>query len=469
MGLGLHLVRDLYEKSPAFLKNVMATLYGFRERYARYGEHYTRWLRFLEESQWWDLEQLMNFQRTELSGFIEDALRWVPYYRARHVYLAAGDLSQMPVLSKQEVRKHLRSFLHDGLSRLKVRMVQTSGTTGTPLRFPVTLECFEREYAFRALHYSWAGVRLDSREPIAVCAGHPVVAHNRVSPPFWVYDWANNWLVLSSYHLSPKNLRAYVRVLERFQPVLLVGYPSSLYILAGAYQRFGTRPLSLRGVFTGSETLQTFQREKIEGAFGVKTFNWYGNTEMCANIVECEAGELHLKVEHSAVEIINDDGTACGQGQRGKLVCTGFGNRAFPLIRYDTGDEVTLSSSAISQCGRGGILVQEVHGRREDYVFTPDGRMVGRLDHLFKGKNHVIEGQLVQEKLEELLIRIVKSEQFTPEDEIEILQEARKRLGDSIAFRIEYTEHIARGPNGKFKFLVSSLDQQTLLNEFLSH
>lgn len=467
MGYPSQSIKYLYDHLPAFAKNIMASAYGLRERHARYGEHYSRWFRFLVDSQWWDDERLLDLQRKELRNFLQDVLLSTPYYRVRRDYGAACELAQMPILSKQEVRKHIDTLVHDKLSGMKIRMVQTSGTSGTPLRFPVTNECFEREYAFRALHYSWAGVHLNGSERIAVCAGHPVAVHNRKVPPFWVYDWANNWLVLSSYHLSQKNLRSYIKTIEKFQPVLLVGYPSSLYILARARLRYGRKTLPLRGVFTGSETLVGFQREKIEEAFGVKVFNWYGNTEMCGNIVECTEGELHVKLEHSVVEVLNDEGAPCSEGQRGRLVCTGFGNKAFPLIRYDTGDEATLAPSSKSKCGRGGILIQEVHGRREDYVFTPDGRMVGRLDHLFKGKDHVIEGQLVQNKIEELLIRIVKSEEFTTDDEREILREAKARLGDSIAVRFEYRENIPRGPNGKFKFIVSSLDQQALLSELL--
>ena len=114
-------------------------------------------------------------------------------------------------------------------------------------------------------------------------------------------------------------------------------------------------------------------------------FNWYGNTEMCGNIVECSQGELHLKEEHSMVEVLDEQDRPCGPGESGRLVCTGFGNDAFPLIRYEVGDRVTLAKEQAARCGRGGTIVETIEGRVEDYIFTPDGRMVGRRFTSFSG------------------------------------------------------------------------------------
>lgn len=465
MSYGSRFLHTWYYALPSGLKDVVASGYGLIERRARYGWHYFRFLRFLEESQWWENDALVAYQRDQVEQFLRATLQATPYYSSREVYRTAQNIEQLPLLPKQEVRKHvgeLRSSL-----RMKTRVGQTSGTTGTPLTFPISMECFQREYAFRALHYSWGGVRLNSAEKIAICAGHPIAFHGRTRPPFWVHDHANRWLLLSSYHLTQKNLRAYVKELELYQPVLIGGYPSSIYLLAAAYLRYGQVSLPLRAVFTGSETLFPFQRELIERAFGVKVFNWYGNSEMCANIVECEKGEMHLKLEHSYVEVLDEHDNPCGPGETGRLVCTGFGNYAFPLVRYDVGDLVTVSKLVKSRCGRGGLLINEVVGREEDYIFTPDGRMVGRLDHLFKGVDNVIEAQLQQDKLDELTIRIVKSSTFTRENEFDILRQARQRLGDAIRLKVEYVDAIPRGKNGKFRFIQSALNQQAALRELV--
>jgi phenylacetate-CoA ligase len=184
--------------------------------------------------------------------------------------------------------------------------------------------------------------------------------------------------------------------------------------------------------------------------------------------MECEKGELHLKLEHSAVEVLNAKNEPCKPGETGRVVCTGFGNTAFPLIRYEIGDEATLSSKQQSLCGRSGILLERILGRLDDYIATPDGRLVGRLDHLFKDSKNVVEAQLAQDSLNEVLLRIVKGPQFSTKDEHEIEQAARLRLGPSIRIRFQYVDQVPRTKGGKVRFIDSTLDQKELLKGLIS-
>jgi phenylacetate-CoA ligase len=244
---------------------------------------------------------------------------------------------------------------------------------------------------------------------------------------------------------------------------VLAGYPSSLHLLALANRRCGRGALRPKAVYTFSETLRPFQRRAIQESFQCPVFNWYGNTELCANIVECEKGELHLKYEHSFVEVLDANGRPAEPGQTGRLVCTGFGNTAFPLIRYDIGDTATVAASQRSLCGRGGLLIAEVQGRVEAYILTPDGRVVGRLDHLFKDSTNVLEAQIVQNKLQEVVLRIARGTGYGAADESAIRDEARGRLGDAVGIVFEYVDRIPRAANGKFSFVVSSLNQEQAL------
>ena len=169
--------------------------------------------------------------------------------------------------------------------------------TGFALVFPISRTAFQIEYAFRAMHYKWGGVDYRNRDKVAMCSGHPVTLPSRLKPPFWSFDLANNHMYFSSYHMSNDTLRYYIQKLEEFDPLLLHGYPSSIYLLALAYKKYGKGGMALKAVYTSSETLLDFQRKAIEEAFQVRVFDWYGTSEMSANIVECECGELHLKAE----------------------------------------------------------------------------------------------------------------------------------------------------------------------------
>jgi phenylacetate-CoA ligase len=467
MNYGSSQQRDFYFRLPFAVKNLAATAYGFGQRSARYGEHYCRHLAFLETSQGMSRDKLQRFQDEHVYEFVASAIRDVPYYRERNEYrdfLNHRAVSRLPVMGKKTVREHADAIRHPKWRQMQSRSAHTSGTSGQALHFPVSLDCFQREYAFRALHFAWSGSKVPG-ERVAFCQGHPVAHYDRPQPPFWVRDRANDFLMLSSYHLSPHNLLAYAEEIDRFQPQVICGYPSSVYLLAHAYKAHGSGRLKPRAAYTTSETLFDFQRRTIEESFGCKVFDWYGNSEMCANIVECEAGERHLKLEHSRVEILDENDQPVSPGETGRLVCTGFGNLAFPLIRYDIGDMVTLSETQLSKCGRGGILIDQVLGRVEDYVLAADGRLVGRLDHLFKDSLNVVEAQVLQREAGVVILRLVKNRAYGRSDESAIREEAALRLGSDTVVQFEYVDALPRAANGKIRFVDSSLRQSDLLRD----
>lgn len=466
MHYGNKIQRLFYYNSPSLFRNIIATSYGYTQRKKRLAENYRMQLNFLKESQFYPNEKLKSYQWEQTREFYNEILGIVPFYKNYDIYKSIFplhdrySLSSLPILSKEEVRKNIDKLYYPDLKKISYRWAHTSGTTGKALIFPLTEKCFQREYAFRALHYLWGGIELDKKDKIAFCSGHPVAEPNRKKPPFWVYDYANNQLFFSSYHLSEDNLKSYIKELEIFKPKMLSGYPSSVYLLAQAYKKYGSGSLKLKAIYTASESLLEYQRKVIEEAFQCKVFVWYGNSEMCCNIVECEYGEMHLKLEHSYVEILDSNNSPVAPGEKGRLVCTGFGNIAFPLIRYDIGDEVVLANNQISKCGRGGILIEKIIGRIEDYIVTPDGRFVGRLDHLFKDSLNVKEAQLIQNCINELIIRIVCREGYSNKDEKLIEKEARLRLGNEIKLVFDYVNHIERSANGKFRFIISNLKRE---------
>ncbi len=458
MSYNNNLAKQIYDLVPHFIKTLITSSYGISQRTQRYGKIYKTQIEFLKDSQYWTNDKLANYQLEKTTAFITDIYQNVPYYiKAGYgdLFTSASDYESLPILTKEEVKQKIQEFYNIGSDR--VIWSHTSGTTGSAMVFPVSREAFQNEYAFRGLHYSLGGVGLHNREKIAFCAGHPVSAPGRSKPPFWVHDLINNHMYFSSYHMSEDNLKFYIKKLEKFNPQLLHAYPSSIYLLAIAYQNHGRKKLALKSIFTSSESLLDYQRKKIEDTFQVKVYNYYGTSEMSAYITECEEGELHVKSEYSHIEILNNADQPCKPGETGRIVSTNFTNKAFPLIRYDVGDIVKISENQNSKCGRNGLLIDSIWGRIENYIYTPEGFMVGRLDHLFKDTLNVKEAQIEQRDLTEVIIRIIPGSGYAKDDEKAILKEARKRLGNSINILFEYVENIPRTKNGKFRFIISSL------------
>lgn len=93
----------------------------------------------------------------------------------------------------------------------------------------------------------------------------------------------------------------------------------------------------------------------------------------------------------------------------------------------------------------------------EDYVVTPNGSRIGRLDHLLKGVTGVVEAQILQDDPSAVLLRIVRDQDYSMETEEAIRREALIRMGSQVRLDFDYVESIPRGPGGKFRFVVSNV------------
>jgi len=295
------------------------------------------------------------------------------------------------------------------------------------------------------------------RDKTATFAGHMVTDVGRKKPPFWIHNFYENQILFSSYHLNKENLKYYVEKLLKFKPKLIWGYPSSIYLIASFLENENVTEIRPHAIFTSSETLLDFQRERIETAFNTKVYNYYANSEIVANILECEKGMLHISHEHGLIEFLDKNNKPVEYGQEGRMVCTGFTNYAMPLIRYDTGD-VAIPIKKKCKCGRKGPLVEKIIGRNEDYITTPDGRFIGRLDHIFKNTKNVEEAQIIQENRNLIILKIVKKPEFTNKDKKEIVSSVQERIGKNMNIEFEFVDHIPRLSNGKFKFVISKLN-----------
>ena len=410
----------------------------------------------VRETQWWSESESRDFQSRRLRALVESAARDVPFYRTRYrsLNLDFGKLefpqaiASLPLLSKDEVRAGGDSLVSDR-KRGPLFAGSTSGTTGSPLTLRQDLPAINRENAFVRRQLAWAGLRPGDRR--AWIRGDMIVPAPQRRPPYWRWNRAENMMMFSSYHLSAGAARSYVDALARVDPVVIQAYPSSVGFLAAWMLGHDVhyRGRSLRGIVTSSETLLEGQRRQIESAFGCRVFDWYGQFERVAAIGTCEHGRHHLLTDYSFVELLPaEDGLF-------ELVGTGFNNLSMPLIRYRCGDLVRPAApGSRCACGRSFPLIERIAGRMDDSIKLKDGRSIGRLDHLFKGVEGMLEAQIVQDRLDALTILVVPSATFGDRTRETLRSNVRHRLGDEIDLEIRVVDAIPRTGNGKFRGVV---------------
>ncbi|MEE2665158.1 MAG: hypothetical protein VX681_13655 [Myxococcota bacterium] len=461
-GLFDSVIHHVYPRLPVGLQNLGLSAGGLLRYRARFSRHFHRTLNQWEHGDARSHEELLGLQRTRLATLVSQAREHVPYYRDLSPPSEKRDpleamreiLNGIPPLEKRAYRDQPHAFMSRRVARHRLYTAQTSGTTGTALELWHSPETLAEEYATVWRMRRRVGVGID--DPYLSFAGQIIVPFAQVEPPFWRTNWYSKQTFFSIYHMTPANLRDYVEAVHATPSRYVQGYPSSIHLVARALLEAG-RPLPkgrLAGVFTSSESLLAFQREIIELAFGAPILDRYGVSEFSVSMTQCDEGRLHVDMEFCIVEVETTEESE--DSETGPLLITGLSHDATPMFRYRIGDVGTRAKRPCP-CGRPGDSFFEVDGRIEDYVLTPDGRLVGRMDHVFKEQFEVAEAQIVQRDPSEIEVLIVPRDGYDDSTERSVIREIRSRLGREIEIRLRLVNEIAREANGKFRAVKSDV------------
>jgi phenylacetate-CoA ligase len=431
---------------------------GLRINRFRYNTNFCVLLKEFESRTFNSYDETCTFRDRKLTDFIEWSYKTVPYYRNLFErsrlhpsdFQRIEDLQKLPVLTKSEVQENPNLFVSTNIPRSKRIVLHTSGSTGAGLCFDTTREAVQKQFAIYWRFLGWHGLNRNTWR--GYFGGRSIVTVDQHGSPFWRYNLPGKQILFSGYHMSEKNLPCYVEEIRKRKPPWLTGYPSLVILLADYIHDKGlSLNYRLKGIALSSENLLPQQIKKIKEVFGIKPIQDYGQCEAVANFSECEYGNMHVDEDFSAVEFIpvSDDDSY-------RVIGTNFSNLATPLIRYDTGDIVSLSKEKCS-CRRPGRVVKSIDGRKEDYIILKNGVKLGRMDHVFKDLVNIREAQLYQSAAGKIEVRIVKGTNYSNRDDVQLMRELKKRVGEESEIAIKYMERLPRTAHGKLRFVISDI------------
>jgi phenylacetate-CoA ligase len=457
---------SVYARSPRWVQNLMVSVQGFIHNRRRWDLLLGReLLRALLESQWWDEERFREFQNAALRAHLRLAADQVPYYR--NLFRSEGidpadirtteDLTRLPLLEKDVVRKQPAAFLRGGRPLPSWNRLFTSGTTGSPLALYSSRESFTRVWSFVFRLRTWAGLSDPVFPRRAQFTGRDIIPPGCTVPDgvYWRRNVPANTLLFSSTHISGATVPHYAWALRTFRPEVVEGYPSAIVAVARLARRLTLELPRPRAIIVSAESLFDEDRREIEAAFGCPVFNQYASSDTAAFISQCEAGSMHINPEFGICEVLNDQGKPANPGEPGEVVATSFCNQEQVFIRYRIKDEVIAGPAEPCRCGRRMPRVTAVTGRIDDTLFVSERGFVGRLDPCFKGVEGIVEAQIVQETLDHITVSLVPNAGYDNRVQAVLVANLRKKLGDAVTISVQRVSHIPRGPNGKFRSVVS--------------
>jgi phenylacetate-CoA ligase len=451
----------VYKSSPLWLQNMMVSFFGAYWHWARFGGDYQTLKQGYQDREAYSLVDWKRYQAHELNKILSICVNEVPYYQENwserdKAAALAGDLSALPLLEKDPLRQSPDCFHRQGAKPFPRFVFHTSGTTGTPIATTYTLSEHRSTMALREVRSAnWAGVSFSL--PRGTFSGR-MVEPNSVNPQaVYRFNSVEKQVYFSAFHINPANATSYVNALKKHSVVWMTGYAVSIFLLARFILEQHLEVPGLKAIVTTSEKLTTAMRQVIEKAYHCPVFEEYSTVENAMFASECDHGRLHISPDAGVVEILRPDGSPCNPGEVGEVVTTCLVRSYQPLIRFRLGDLAAWDPEPCP-CGRHMPVIKEVVGRLEDIVTGPDGRQLVRFHGVFVDQPNIFEGQIIQETLDQFVVKVVPTKAFSQLDIDDIRQRMIQRLGPKILVRVVTVDDIPRTESGKFRAVISKVE-----------
>jgi phenylacetate-CoA ligase len=414
-------------------------------------------------------EEMRQLQLVRLQQLIRTAYEHSPYWRKVMDDLAIrpdhvrelNDIKRFPLLDKDTLRSQRESMVWRDEGP-RVMMVRTSGSTNEALEFYTSSTREAQINAARMRGHEWLGVRRGERELYYWGSPIELSKQDRIKR---IRDWLINDGLTNGFEVTPDRLKSYFEQWLRWKPKCIFGYPSTFALtvtMAGSIS-LDLRELKHRGlaaIITTSEMLSDVDRKLIADGFGVPVYDSYGLREAGLIGHECSEGVMHCMDEQLILETINPETLAPVDGE-GELVTTNIVGPAFPIIRYSTGDIVTLSNEPCA-CGRTLSRVKISGGRAVEFIVTKAGKWVVGYSFIYIARSvkGIVKFQVVQEKLGEIRFRLVVDERFPADGVEQIKHKASQRLGGDDRIEVEIVDDIKPAPSGKYRPVMSKVAEE---------
>ncbi|MFN7138028.1 MAG: phenylacetate--CoA ligase family protein [Limisphaerales bacterium] len=409
-------------------------------------------------------EQIREQQLAQLNGLLQALVPTNAFYNRKLSTLQGRALASLeqfaecvPFTRKHELADDQRNHPPFG-SNLTfplehyTRFHQTSGTSGTPIRWLDTPQSWQWMVGSWKEVLRAAGVGGSDRVYFAFSFG-PFIG-------FWLAFEAAAQLGCLCIPGGGLGSEARLRAILENGANVLCCTPTYALRLAEVAAEIGIdlQTAKIKTLLVAGEPGGSIPstRQRLERIWpGVRVFDHHGMTEVGPVTYECPAqpGTLHVIETAYLAEVISADGSPVPQGENGELVLTTLGRTGSPLLRYRTGDLVKPGAPGKCQCGRhelrleGGIL-----GRVDDMVIVRGVNIYpSAIEEILRSFDQIAEYRvhLIQTAdLPELSIELEATEKCA--DDRLLSRAVEKKLQSALSLRVP-VRCVARGSLPRFE------------------
>lgn len=353
------------------------------------------------------------------------------------------ELARFPIITKDVLTDHFDDFAAGAEGHLD----STSGSTGRNFRFLHTRAVRKQMSAATRYVHDLIGVDYYNDRKTTVW-GKPHGSWVRQLVHTWQCLMINERFVFAYGMDKPKAIAA-LESIRRWRPVQLCGYPGMLERFADLAEEAGAScPANFRAIVTSGEQCFPHQQERLEAFYGAPVYQRYGSREFGPIAHHCiHRNGLHVPPGRLVVET----------GPEGELLVTDLDNLSTPFVRYAIGD---LGRVEWADCGCGRHLqsIHDLHGRSNDYLSTPGGKVLPSQfwTTLSREAPGIKEYQVIQETPTAIRVLVVPTADFGDHNRAVMARAIQEVIGhEAMELTIETVARIEPSPSGKRRFIIN--------------
>lgn len=437
---------DIYINSPVFLQNIILNAYAYKRLGKRKYRDFEKLNKKIHDLYNCNDSEYLEYIDKKLSIYLKNCYEEIPFYKDRLKGFVGSSndfglelVSKLPALTREEIREKYSSLINGSQKDYFKNL--TSGTTGTPFEYLLD----ENSYKFSMALVKSLEMELAGKEQyrIATFAGR-MITKSSSKPPYHRMNRVENQVLLSSYNINSETVSEYIRVLEKYRPDIIIGYPSVISELAVESEKKSLK-LSYRPkkIVSNSEKLYGYQVKAMESFFNCPVVDYYSTAE---SLFFAKRDSENKYLVNPLLGFFQIDKSI---DDLGSIYATSLENKRLPLIKYKVGDYISYDENDLLEYG----IVRRfrtVEGRLDDLVRTKDGRSIGQVLIFVKGEPFIESCQLVQKGFESFTLRVVTKDNKKV-DHTKLQRSLSERIGYPVSLNIEYLDEIPRTKSGKFK------------------
>ena len=356
--------------------------------------------------------ELISHQEKQLKNQLLYAQKHISKYKGIKINLnkkADEIIKSFPILTKDDLRSNPKSLQIN--NNQHVSRIYSSGSTGVSTWVSMNKLDLMSIQSLSIHLWELCGYKLGN--PILQTGISPKRSRlKKMKDLFFGVQY------VSAFTLSTNDLKKICSRLSKNNKYTLVGYPSSLNIIA-EYIIENNINLKLKTVIGLGDKLFDHYKKNIQKAFGCKIHETYGSSEGFQIGFQADLDYMYLYTPQVYLELLDDNNNPVKEGEIGNVVVTRLENKHMPLIRYKLGDlAIMLPKDKYPPNRKFNFpLIEKVIGRNTDVVILPDNRklIVHSFTGIFEYIPEIKQFKIIQKNRKSMTVQFIPDDNFTKE------------------------------------------------------